>query len=59
MSELKITLRVKHEPSVTETQILKDRIKDWCDEFFLEKEELSVKTPFDRKTEKMYEALDK
>ena len=46
MSELKITLRVKHEPdeepNITEIQILRDRIKAWCDEFCLEKEELKI-----------------
>ena len=42
MSELKITLRVKHEPSVTEIQILRDRVKAWCDEFCLEKQELKI-----------------
>lgn len=42
MCELKITLRVKHEPSVTETQILRDRIKAWCIEFCLEKQELKI-----------------
>ena len=42
MSEIRITLRVKHEPSVTEIQILRDRIKAWCDEFCLEKEELKI-----------------
>ena len=57
MSELKITLRVKHEPSVTEIQILRDRVKQWCDEFCLEKEELSVKVLVDRKAEKFAEAV--
>lgn len=46
MSELKITLRVKHEPdeapNVTEIQILRDRIKEWCNEFCLELEELKI-----------------
>ena len=42
MSELKITLRVKHEPNTTEIQILRDRIKAWCDEFCLEKQELKI-----------------
>ena len=42
MGELKITLRVKHEPSITEKQILRDLIKNWCTEFCLEKQELKI-----------------
>ena len=42
ISELKITLRVKHEPSLTEIQVLRDLIKDWCTEFCLEKQELKI-----------------
>ena len=42
MSEYLIRLRVKHEPNVTELQILRDRVKGWCDEFCLEKEELRI-----------------
>ena len=42
MSEYLIRLRVKHEPSVTEIQILRDRVKAWCNEFCLEKEELKI-----------------
>ena len=57
MSELKITLRVKHEPNATEIQVLKDLIKNWCAELCLEKEELSVGVLVDRKTKKMHEAL--
>lgn len=59
MSEYKITLQVKHEPSVTELQILRDLIKAWCDEFCLEKEELSVRTLVDAKVEKLYEAMNR
>ena len=46
MSEYLIRLRVKHEPeegpNSNELQILRDRIKGWCDEFCLEKQELTV-----------------
>ena len=59
MSEYLIELRVKHEPSATELQILRDRVKAWCDEFCLEREELSIRFPVDIKTEKMYGALNR
>ena len=59
MSEYLIKLRVKHEPTVTELQNLRDRLKGWCDEFCLEKQELSIKTPLDMKAKKMREALDR
>ena len=42
MDEYLIRLRVKHEPNTNELQILRDRIKHWCDEFCLEKQELTV-----------------
>jgi len=42
MTEYLIRLRVKHEPNTTELQILRDRIKAWCDEFCLEKQELKI-----------------
>jgi len=58
MSEYLIKLRVKHEPSVTEVQILRDRVKAWCDEFCLEREKLSVGMLVDRKEEKLYEAMN-
>ena len=59
MSEYLIRLQVKHEPTITELQILRGRIKEWCVEFCLEKQELTVKTPVDKKTEKMHEALSR
>jgi len=53
-----IKLRVKHEPSVTEVQVLRDRVKAWCDEFCLEREKLSVGMLVNRKEEKLYEAMN-
>lgn len=59
MSEYRITLRVKHEPSVNELQLLRDRIRGWCDEFCLEREELSIRTPTNHKEERLWEAMEK
>ena len=42
MSEYLIRLKTKRKPTITEIQILRDRIKGWCDEFCLEKQELKI-----------------